>query len=337
MFYQRHYAFLKRPWYLWAMNALLASHRSTRGHRFPLPLCCPPLSLQHRCIHPKPLSGTMDLKRRKMKIQRQAHAVASEPLIQQCHGIRIDGLRCRRMVPMVPECTDGSDRYCHFHRYTAVQKSNSPIILPEEPISTNTLVPSLSTSLPLRDCWSLWIGNHIRGKKRNLIQQEMERPISDRDEDGYIYAYSLVEGPRASTTRFAYFKIGRSTNPPLRMYQVSNRCNFVPQVIEIFPRLSSTKTKEERYKLPKCPLSHRVERLIHLELTSMFSTAGFKCGECRTSHREWFRVARQYHANGKPMSDAELWETRVRPVILRWIQFGLAASIVHVNSGKARS
>jgi hypothetical protein len=194
----------------------------------------------------------------------------------------------------------------------------------------------------------VWIGNHIQPKHKTLIKQEIKRPLSDRDQPGYIYAYHLEDGPRVSQMDYAYFKIGRTKDPHRRMYQVTHACNFIPKIIELFPSFPKTiddtpplmstnlETRiEEKEKttteintdeLPKCPISHRVERLIHLELASLYKQAGFKCDECGATHREWIRVDRRKHSNGRLMTDQELWVSDIRPIVLRWIQFGVVAS-----------
>lgn len=165
----------------------------------------------------------------------------------------------------------------------------------------------------------------------------MEKPVSRSDQPGFIYVYSLSQGPRVSRNTYAYFKVGRTTNPHRRMYQVSNVCKLEPKIIELFPSFplgekqqvlpTNLETLENTLdQVPKCPLSHRVERLIHLELSSLHKMAGYKCPECGSIHREWIRVIRRKHPDGRPMTDQELWLSCVRPVILKWVQYGVVAS-----------
>ncbi|KAI7897340.1 uncharacterized protein EV154DRAFT_384743, partial [Mucor mucedo] len=75
------------------------------------------------------------------------------------------------------------------------------------------------------------------------MRQVMEKPISDRDTNGFIYAYSIVNGPRVSKDTHAYFKIGKTTDPHRRMNQVSTVCKLEPNIIEIFPSFPLTKNK----------------------------------------------------------------------------------------------
>lgn len=197
----------------------------------------------------------------------------------------------------------------------------------------------------------MWIGDHIEPKSKSLIRQVMKDPFSDRDKAGYIYAFLLEDGPRVSQVEHAYFKIGRAENPHRRMYQVTRSCNFIPKIVEVIPRFPEktsaaavvvaqeeqmvmSANEEEALQVDssemrnetKCPMSHRVERLIHLELASQYQRAGFKCDECGSTHREWFRVDRRRHPDGTLMTDQELWQSDIRPIVLKWIQFGVAAS-----------
>lgn len=187
---------------------------------------------------------------------------------------------------------------------------------------------------------TVWIGQHIAEPQKSTMRQVMERPVSDGDKHGFIYVYSIKNGPRVSKDTHAFFKIGRTKDPHRRMYQVSNVCKLEPSIIELFPSFPVTKghrtlstnleiLHNNLDELPKCPLSHTVERLIHLELSSLYKRAGFKCAGCGKTHREWIRVNRRNGPNGKPMTDAELWVSCIRPVILKWIQYGVAVSAVN--------
>ncbi|KAL9548014.1 hypothetical protein MBANPS3_005891 [Mucor bainieri] len=199
----------------------------------------------------------------------------------------------------------------------------------------------------IHDCWQLWIGDHIAPKSKALIRQVMKDPVSDRDKAGYIYGFLLEDGPRVSQVEHAYFKIGRAENPQRRMYQVARSCNFIPKILEVIPKFPEKSSAQDKPAIAdvdtsetsdgssgsssiaietRCPMSHRVERLIHLELASQYERAGFKCDECGSTHREWFRVDRRRHPNGELMTDQELWHCDIRPIVLKWIQFGVVAT-----------
>jgi len=70
-------------------------------------------------------------------------------------------------------------------------------------------------------------------------------------------------------------------------------------------------------KLKKCVITHRVERLIHLELEDRFGRVDISRGgcPCGKAHKEWFRGG-----NGPGGGWAE-----VRDVIVRWIGFARVA------------
>jgi hypothetical protein len=166
----------------------------------------------------------------------------------------------------------------------------------------------------------------------------MMKPVNLSEKPGYIYVYTLQRGPRVSGKGQAYFKIGRTINPHRRMYQFYNMCDHEPRIVELFPgfppqpKLTITNLEilggdEKLDQLPKCPLPHRVEKLIHLELFSMFKKAGFRCSTCETEHREWIKISRQRHPEeDRLMTDHELWLLHIRPVIMKWIQYGVLAS-----------
>ncbi|RCH85767.1 hypothetical protein CU098_009387 [Rhizopus stolonifer] len=192
----------------------------------------------------------------------------------------------------------------------------------------------------LYDCWDLWINPYIKKESRQLIRREMKRPLTKTDKPGYIYAYSFENGPLASTDAFAYFKIGRTADPHRRMYQVAHLCNHMPKIIELFPSFplvtdrpymsTNLETLDRKIQqLPKCPATHRVERLILLELSSLYEKADVKCSACGQLHREWIRVERTRYADGTLMTDQELWTSNIKPVVLRWIQYGVLASAIN--------
>lgn len=264
-------------------------------------------------------------------------------IFQRCAGMRKrDGQPCQRRVPVDPSSVSTSIlAYCHNHRppldkeaYVTTLNSQTKRTIKSSPIYDCWLrkVPSPFLTMDLSNLFDLffflvWIGKHIGSRKRQQLLQEMVKPISPKDEAGYLYAYRLASGPRVSTAKFCYFKIGRSTNPTRRMGSVIKRCQHNPQLLDILPATQRT-TKSPTSSLVKCPLSHRVERLIHIELSAMYpSTGSFKCDGCGTEHREWFRVARPW-VGTRMMTDQEVWTHKIRPVVLHWMKYGVAASAI---------
>ncbi|GAN01194.1 importin 13 [Mucor ambiguus] len=243
-----------------------------------------------------------------------------------------------------------SKRASHGQNLKLQNKEHAPAII--EKVALHEHLPGDANEIVkqpvIHDCWQLWIGGHIAPKRKALIRQVMKDPISDRDKAGYIYGFLLEDGPRVSQVEHAYFKIGRAENPQRRMYQVARSCNFIPKIVEVIPKFPEKPSAQDKECImpanvdvdvdanekdddsnameTKCPMSHRVERLIHLELASQYQRAGFKCDECGSTHREWFRVDRKRHPNGKLMTDQELWHSDIRPIVLKWIQFGVVAT-----------
>ncbi|ORX61328.1 DUF1766-domain-containing protein [Hesseltinella vesiculosa] len=259
-------------------------------------------------------------------------------IVRQCAGTRKDGKQCMRKIPL-QSSTDSSLVYCHDHRPDLYNDQPSSLSVNDQPTQECRQDALIAQAKPqitkLYDCWSLWINKNLSPRKRRQLQLEIMKPVSTKDEPGYLYAYHLMHGPRVSTDHYCYFKIGRSTNPARRMHQVSNRCGYHPRLLDVMPsqRYSAqSKSKRKAERWTKCPLSHRVERLIHLELSSLYPSAGgFKCKSCGTTHREWFRVKRPtIHQDGNEpgrlMTDQEVWLEKIRPIMLHWIRYSVAVS-----------
>jgi hypothetical protein len=120
-----------------------------------------------------------------------------------------------------------------------------------------------------------------------------------------------------SSKEEVYYKVGRAQNLTRRLYQWSRSCPYTPLLVEFFPSPPPTHPKSDPNvsgPVVKCAISHRVERLIHLELEDRFgrvdlSRQGCKCGKV---HKEWFR------------GGSAGW-TEVRDVIIRWVGFAKVA------------
>ena len=115
----------------------------------------------------------------------------------------------------------------------------------------------------------------------------------------------------------AYYKVGRTQNLTRRLYQWSRSCPYSPHLVEFFPSPPPkipTSDATTADVVMKCAVTHRVERLIHLELEDRFGRVDISSKErckCGRVHKEWFR-------GGKGKGGG--W-TEVRDVIVRWIGF----------------
>jgi len=177
----------------------------------------------------------------------------------------------------------------------------------------------------------------------------MRAPLSAGEEPGYIYVYKISGfnplQPRidcleqTTSHRGVFYKVGRTQNLTRRLYQWSRSCPYYPLLVEFFPnpptntlrRSSSTSslyslfrkdddpssTPPRETRIVRCAVTHRIERLIHLELEDRFgrvdiSPQGCPCGKV---HKEWFRGGNGVEGG---------WQ-EVRDVIVRWIGFARIA------------
>jgi hypothetical protein len=160
----------------------------------------------------------------------------------------------------------------------------------------------------------------------NLLK-ELSKPLAPTDEPGYIYIFWLTpesqsrpeaaaqnllapptrpdmrqrrtsdvlqsfatQSNRAggSTSKTILLKIGRASNVQRRLNEWQRQCGYNVSLIRYYPYVSSTQPSTPR----KMPHSHKVERLIHLELEGQGLRVSSKvsCDACGRNHREWFEV-----------------------------------------------
>ncbi|KAI1390646.1 DUF1766-domain-containing protein [Hypoxylon trugodes] len=180
----------------------------------------------------------------------------------------------------------------------------------------------------------------------SLLMAELAKPVSQQDEPGYIYIFwltpesqpstppaeaarSLLAPPRPDgrqrrtsdvlesfavkesktgkngSAKKILLKIGRASNVQRRLNEWTRQCGYNLSLIRYYPYISSSQPSTPR----KMPHSHKVERLIHLELAG----AGLRvsdranCDVCGKAHREWFEI----DANKKSIA-------MVDEVVKRW-------------------
>ncbi|EFX00227.1 hypothetical protein CMQ_7229 [Grosmannia clavigera kw1407] len=92
-------------------------------------------------------------------------------------------------------------------------------------------------------------------------------------------------------------KIGRANNVQRRLNEWKRQCGYDLSLIRYYPYISSASATsgdgDPSTALPrKLPHSHKVERLIHIELAGrgLRIMDGEKCPACNREHREWFQV-----------------------------------------------
>lgn len=83
-------------------------------------------------------------------------------------------------------------------------------------------------------------------------------------------------------------KIGRANNVQRRMNEWKRQCGYDLSLIRYYPYVQSGSGVEPR----KMPHSHKVERLIHLELGGLGLRIADRgtCEACGREHKEWFEV-----------------------------------------------
>lgn len=118
------------------------------------------------------------------------------------------------------------------------------------------------------------------------------------------------------TSKTVLLKIGRASNVQRRMNEWTRQCNYNLSVIRYYPQFSSQALPSNPIgplNLPleprKMPNTHRVERLIHIELAEQ--RVRRLCTGCGKEHREWFEV----EASRKGLR-------KVDEVIKRWVAWG---------------
>ncbi|KAI1371347.1 DUF1766-domain-containing protein [Hypoxylon crocopeplum] len=158
------------------------------------------------------------------------------------------------------------------------------------------------------------------------LMAELAKPVSHQDEPGYIYIFwltaesqpstppaeaakSLLSPPRpdgrqrrtsdvlqtfavkeskTGSSKKILLKIGRASNVQRRLNEWTRQCGYNLSIIRYYPYISSNQPSTPR----KMPHSHKVERLIHLELAGAGLRVSDKanCDVCGKAHREWFEI-----------------------------------------------
>lgn len=159
------------------------------------------------------------------------------------------------------------------------------------------------------------------------LMKELSKPFSQTDEAGYIYIFWLTPESQPSapaaeaaknllaptrpdmnqrktsdvlqsfaaqstrpgaTSKTMLLKIGRANNVQRRMNEWQRQCGYNLSLVRYYPYVSSSQPSTPR----KMPHSHKVERLIHIELEGAGLRVKSKkeCDACGKNHREWFEV-----------------------------------------------
>lgn len=97
---------------------------------------------------------------------------------------------------------------------------------------------------------------------------------------------SVLDGRKTMTV-----KIGRTANVHRRLSTWSKQCGYTLSLLRYYPHVPSSSSTGDptstNIRVRQVPISHRVERLIHIELSGRRVKQG-KCESCGQQHREWF-------------------------------------------------
>ncbi|KAK9475773.1 meiotically up-regulated gene 113-domain-containing protein [Lipomyces japonicus] len=215
----------------------------------------------------------------------------------QCSGIaKTTDLRCKRTI--ASSACAGSDFYCLQH---ADQEPRRPrrnqskwsrfwhgILCMcgdgyDDDEYDNYNEVERGIPIPLASVGVPAVSVAVRDKNRALLQRELRKPVSAADEPGFIYIYQLATNLSASKS---LIKVGRSKNVHRRLHQWAQQCSHMLVLAAIVPDPG----------LPPCRASRRAERLVHLELRSLFVSSALMANvapDCACQgrmHVEWFAV-----------------------------------------------
>lgn len=123
-------------------------------------------------------------------------------------------------------------------------------------------------------------------------------------------------------------KIGRANNVQRRLHEWSTQCGYNLSLIRFYPHVSASSPGSVGGKLTtpslnkevgkKVPNSHRIERLIHLELGDNPENRPLvQCEVCKRTHKEWFSV----EASRAGLSSVD-------EVVKKWIDYGERSAMV---------
>ncbi|KAK9451856.1 uncharacterized protein V1518DRAFT_409729 [Limtongia smithiae] len=199
------------------------------------------------------------------------------------------------------------------------------------------------------------VSTEMRQKYISLLATEVLKPVSLADEAGYIYIYELeqpgVDRRSMHPDTLLYLKIGRAKDVARRMQQWTTQCSHEVILTGHFPAPPPSRHDSAAAEIAddnartqppatriRCRAIHRAERLIHLELRSLFpcsadspavllriaaasATHGHShgsvdaadaaedtCSACGKRHTEWFAVRKK---------DAQI---AVR-IVAKWVEF----------------
>ncbi|KAF9053206.1 hypothetical protein BJ165DRAFT_1413440 [Panaeolus papilionaceus] len=272
----------------------------------------------------------------------------------QCAGVTKAGKRCTRKVKGGPalasyEMDEGEPnlaRFCHQHSKELMGPSGYYARKNGEWVEFEGEF--------FEAFLSSWIPPYLQAETQVSLRVEMEKSRSQSDVPGYIYTFEIRD-PDSTTIKL---KVGRAVNLVKRIDQWGKQCGSKEQVLRGFYP-GSVEPDEDGHEGSlmkgrvrageKGAWCHRLERLIHLELADLVSTAVYldpqwpnvssapslpspstgsppmqrtpssngPCKDCGSMHKEIFEFERWKRGRNVGRE----WEVLVKPVVERWGRF----------------
>lgn len=215
------------------------------------------------------------------------------------------GTPCKRGVKIGADEDPDVPRLCHQHAKTTDEvtvmyaRGNGELI---QFSGKSQAVVTMAIPGLLNWLVADWIPDYLSQYTRNALKVEMERATSKGEEPGYIYTFQ-IEGLNftnstfsiaeltihidSSTPGVAHLKVGRTVNLTQRIHQWARQCGSRPQTLRGYwpgtVQAAGPDEDDEVTTLLRGHVdakaagkgSHRLERLIHLELADLVDNAQY--------------------------------------------------------------
>lgn len=197
-----------------------------------------------------------------------------------------------------------------------------------------------------------WILPDLPTATKILLRLEMARPVSDKDEEGFIYCHEMVEKrlptshshssfsfrliafyintlilkPDLAVPRTTFLKLGRSIKPVSRLSQWRSQCpSREPVVRDIFPRASGASSGSRvsgalRIAEKGVPNHHRWERLMLIEVAGRAGMEADGRGKSSGKPTNFCGDCGKKHVELFEVYEGA-WEDWVREVVERWMRW----------------
>ncbi|KAF2203449.1 DUF1766-domain-containing protein, partial [Delitschia confertaspora ATCC 74209] len=196
------------------------------------------------------------------------------------------------------------------------------------PQTASSLLSELSKPISTHDdegyIYIFWLTSEAAGPAPSSTASSLlappSRPEQGRQTSDILRKYSVKSSsdsdvqrarPSKQNTRIQdetekktiLLKIGRASNVHRRMNEWTRQCGYELSLVRFYPYVSTSSpapspqtspgvrrpsTSDQKNTVRKVPHAHRVERLIHLELSEQ--RVKKNCEACGKEHREWFEV-----------------------------------------------